>query len=102
MIQPSEKGLETDFLPAARCWHDRWQREDIHMPECEALPRCIFFNDQMKSMPAASELMKKDYCRSDHEKCARYFVLKTLDREAVPPDLYPSEKTRALELVKNH
>ncbi|MCM0755038.1 hypothetical protein M7784_07230 [Desulfovibrio aminophilus] len=69
------------------------------MADCEMLERCIFFNDKMASMPTMADMMKKKYCRGDNSKCARYMVCKKLGREAVPPDLTPSQTDRAEGLL---
>jgi hypothetical protein len=37
--------------------------------ECEKLPTCIFFNDQMDSMPAVADLLKSRYCRGAFAEC---------------------------------
>ena len=70
------------------------------MADCEVLATCIFFNDQMESRPATVEVMKNTYCRRSHDLCARYMVMKALGREAVPRDLFPSDKVRAEKLIK--
>ncbi len=72
------------------------------MVECEVLASCIFFNDQMASMPGTAELMKNNYCKQAPDACARYMVMKALGREAVPKDLYPSDKSKAKALLKTH
>ena len=51
------------------------------MADCELLERCPFFNDQLKNMPAASDTMKKIYCRWNFAKCARYRVAIALGRK---------------------
>jgi hypothetical protein len=76
--------------------------EGCKMRECDALAKCIFFNDQMASRPGTAELMKNNFCRSNYETCARYMVLKALGREAVPKDLFPSEEEKAKALLANH
>lgn len=71
------------------------------MAECVLLKKCIFFNEQMANLPATVALMKKNYCLGDNESCARYMVAAKLGRELVPPDLYPSDATRAKEILSN-
>jgi hypothetical protein len=44
------------------------------MADCECLPACPFFNDNMAGMPAMAEMMKKKYCRSQFETCARKLI----------------------------
>lgn len=70
------------------------------MAQCEVLPTCMFFNDLMESIPGTAELMKSNYCKKDYEACARYIVLKALGREAVPKDLFPSQRARAQALLQ--
>ncbi len=72
------------------------------MAECECLPRCPFFHDQMESMPAMAEMVKAQYCsgdRADNMKCARHMVFVVRGRDGVPSDLYPSELARAEALL---
>jgi hypothetical protein len=67
--------------------------------ECEKLPTCIFFNDQMDSMPAVADLLKSRYCRGAFAECARFRVTSKLGPESVPKDMYPSDAARADALL---
>ncbi len=67
--------------------------------DCECLPTCPFFNDQMAEMPSMSEIIKQRYCRGSNVHCARHMVFRTLGRTAIPKDLYPSQVERAEELI---
>lgn len=69
------------------------------MPECECLPKCIFFHDKMQDKPLTAEMMKKRLCLNEFELCARYRVFKALGRENVPGDLYPNQNERADEML---
>lgn len=72
------------------------------MADCECLPRCPFFHDQMASMPAMADMVKSQYCsgeRADNSKCARHMVFVVFGSPQVPSDLYPSEVERAEELI---
>jgi len=72
------------------------------MADCECLPKCPFFHDQMSNMPSTAELVKKQYCsgpNADNMKCARHMVFVVLGRDGVPSDLYPSETGRADKIV---
>ena len=71
------------------------------MAECECLPQCPFFNDKMADKPAIAGLMKKQYCLDKFENCARYMVFKALGREAVPANMFPNQKDRAVELLNS-
>lgn len=64
------------------------------MAECECLPGCPFFNDKMASKPATAQIMKKQYCLGDNERCARHQVKVAAGSNKVPPDLFPSETER--------
>ncbi len=69
------------------------------MADCECLPKCPFFHDKMANMPAMASIMKKRYCLGDSTYCARHTVFKSLGREAVPMDLFPSQLERATQLI---
>lgn len=71
------------------------------MADCECLEGCLFFNDKMEKMPAMSEMYKRNYCKGDFNGCARYMVFKALGKPAVPDSLYPNQKEKALEILKN-
>jgi len=67
---------------------------------CECISACPFFNDRMANMPAMASIYKKRYCEGNFEECARYIVFKALGKAAVPSDLFPNQKERALRLIK--
>jgi hypothetical protein len=69
------------------------------MVECECLAACPFFNDKMERIPATAEMYKKNYCKGDFENCARYMVFKVLGKPAVPANLYPNQKQKAIEIL---
>ncbi|MBN2248337.1 MAG: hypothetical protein JW733_06520 [Coriobacteriia bacterium] len=73
------------------------------MFECECLPRCPFFHDQMANMPSTAELIKKKFCSgptADNTHCARHMVFVRLGREGVPSDLYPSDVEQAQSILR--
>jgi len=70
------------------------------MPDCECIPICPFFNDQMAFKPALAAMCKSAYCHDNNGNCARYRVLKQLSREAVPLDLYPTMLAEAAALLE--
>lgn len=72
------------------------------MAECVCLPKCPFFNDKMKDMPAMIEVYKDKYCRSDNSRCARFMVFKALGREKVPLDLYPNQVEMAQKIIADN
>lgn len=67
--------------------------------DCEKLPKCIFFNDQMAQMPAVAELLKKQFCRGTFTECARFRVAAKLGAEKVPRDLFPQDQDGAARLL---
>lgn len=69
------------------------------MSDCQFVAKCIFFNDKMANMPSTAEMLKKKYCRSDFEHCARFMVATRLGRDKVPSDLTPSQMDRANVLL---
>ena len=69
------------------------------MATCEFLSACPFFNDHMANKPATAELYKQHYCREEPQECARLIVRRACGKEAVPADLLPNAKERALEIV---
>ena len=67
---------------------------------CECINQCPFFNDRMANMPAMAEIYKKRYCEGDFQECARYMVFKALGKPAVPSDLFPNQKEKALKILE--
>lgn len=63
------------------------------MPDCECLPRCPLFHDQMAAMPSTAEMIKGQ-CRSgpraDNAHCARHISFAVLGSAEVPSDIFPS------------
>ena len=69
------------------------------MADCQCLPKCPFFNDQMANMPSLASSMKRRYCQGDPGQCARHMVFEAMGREAVPMDLFPNQVERAGEIL---
>lgn len=69
------------------------------MADCECLPACIFFNDQMKGLDAIREMMKRRYCYGDNSDCARYMVFSALGKGRVPADLIPNQVEKARDFL---
>jgi hypothetical protein len=67
--------------------------------DCDRLPTCIFFNDQMEQMPAVAELLKSQFCRGEFADCARFQVAARLGGPNVPRDLFPQDRARANKLL---
>lgn len=73
------------------------------MGECAYLRGCPFFNDVMNGMPSTSRMVKSQYCsgsRADNRWCARFMVAEKIGRDAVPNNLYPSDLSRAREILR--
>ena len=75
------------------------KKKEKTMADCECLPTCPFFNDKMADKPAMADLLKSKYCRGDSSQCARHMVFEKLGKEAVPPDLFPSQHDRAQTIL---
>jgi len=69
------------------------------MAECELLVECPFFNDKLKNMPSASDMMKKTYCKWNYIKCARYKIAMEMGKKAVPGNMFPGDTLRANEML---
>lgn len=67
--------------------------------ECEKLPKCPFFNNQLAEMPAVIGLLKQTYCLGDKTECARYLVSNA--GAQVPSDLFPNDLSRARRLLQS-
>jgi hypothetical protein len=70
------------------------------MANCECLPGCPFFNDKMAEKPATANIMKKKYCLGDNSECARYIIFKSVGKEHVPSDLFPSQHERINKIIE--
>ena len=69
------------------------------MADCTLLATCVFFNDQMASIPSTAEIFKLKYCRGDNADCARFMVFSARGREHVPPDLFPNQLDIAQKVI---
>ncbi len=67
--------------------------------DCPSLNTCPFFNNKMKNMPKVAEMMKKKYCKGNYKECARYIVAQKKGKAAVPIDLFPSQKDKAMQII---
>ena len=72
------------------------------MANCEFLEKCPFFNDKMKGMPSAADMMKKIYCQWDYKNCARYMIFIALGKENLPADLFPGDRVKARSILIQH
>jgi hypothetical protein len=69
------------------------------MAGCECLPKCPFFNDNMKEMPKTAQRMKNRYCLGKFEECARFLIFKALGRDEIPQDLIPIKIDTAKSII---
>jgi hypothetical protein len=69
------------------------------MADCECLPKCPFFHDKMADRPATAEMMKKEYCQGNSEKCARHMVKAAAGSEHVPANLFPHQTQKVPEIL---
>lgn len=67
------------------------------MSDCPKLTKCPFFNDKMADKPAMANLYKKQFCKGNNDKCARFQVGSA--GKDVPLDLYPNQVDRVKELI---
>ncbi|WP_418790709.1 hypothetical protein [Phosphitispora sp. TUW77] len=70
------------------------------MADCECLQGCPFFNDKMPMDSGIGALYKRNYCKGDNTRCARYMVFKALGKPKVPNDLYPNNLDKATKLIE--
>jgi len=75
---------------------------DKKMSDCECLQKCAFFNDKVDKLPALSNILKRDFCRGDKNKCARYLLFSRLGPQSVPNYLYPTDKKQAKKILRTH
>jgi hypothetical protein len=69
------------------------------MADCEKLPACPFFHDQLPDMPEIADRLKAAYCRGDNSECARYMVASTIGPSHVPANLFPRHVFRAQKII---
>ena len=70
------------------------------MIECPRTSVCPFFQGKLPQMPPTVELIKRRYCFDNHLDCALFVVGEKKGFETLPKDLYPSQRDRALKLLK--
>lgn len=64
---------------------------------------CLFFDIALRDTPdIIVEGYKRNYCRANHEKCARKIVAGRIGRENVPADLGPHQASEAMHLLAQH
>lgn len=68
---------------------------------CELSSTCPFFNDKTGLRPEIAALFKARYCRGDNGDCSRYVVFVARGRDAVPVELSPHDRLRALRILRD-
>lgn len=68
--------------------------------DCPHIDRCPFFNDRLKDMPSMSNIYKRNYCKKEYERCARFRVSAAIGKENVPLDLFPNQDEKAEKIIK--
>ena len=69
------------------------------MAECLKLKTCPFFGDRMKETKVLADMMKRRYCLGTPAECARHRVSSA--GVPVPPDLFPNQRDRSEDLLRN-
>jgi len=67
------------------------------MPNCPKLENCLFFQDQLDSLPAVSQSAKIVFCRGAFSNCARFIVSEK--KGQVPDDLFPADGKKLEQLL---
>lgn len=65
---------------------------------CEIIQECEFFIYEMRIESIANRF-KSRYCFSCKDACARYMIFRASDLGYIPPDLYPNEYDKALDIL---
>lgn len=68
--------------------------------DCPNINSCPFFNDRLKDMPSMSNIYKRNYCKKEYEKCARFKVANAIGKENVPLDLFPNQEEKSKKIIK--
>jgi len=82
------------------------------MSECESREHCSFFMNEMGNSPSLVRLMRRRYCDSDKEHCARYMIKSMLYKGYTPKDdgavsalehevnrMYPNDLQKAHDII---
>lgn len=70
------------------------------MALCECIEKCPFFHDKLSGMPAMANMMKKQYCENEFERCARFRIREALGPGKVPGDVFPNDLAKVEGIVK--
>lgn len=72
------------------------------MSGCANAESCRFFAETIVGMPALAEIYRQNYCETDFESCARYFLYTRLGPGNVPPDLWPNQMVEAQRYLEEN
>ena len=72
------------------------------MPNCDKAEVCPFFNETADIVPTDCAMYKDTYCLGNFMRCARHMVCLAKGKDAVPGDLFPNQKEKALGLIYAH
>lgn len=67
---------------------------------CALTRACPYFNGQADITNEVLVMYRARYCKGSTADCARYLVFTALGREAVPAELHPNDKLKALAIVR--
>lgn len=67
---------------------------------CEFFKKCPFYNDKLPSEWGPGNMLKKKFCETDKNACARYQVAVAVGREYVPADLFPTRNELAAQIIE--
>lgn len=70
------------------------------MPECKYLDSCRMMAELLKVAPGLAGDYRENFCEGDFSKCARHMVAIALGPDKVPLDLFPTEASRASEVIE--
>ena len=72
------------------------------MEICERFEKCPFYQDKMIIETGVGKVLKKKYCETNKNACARYMVLQAIGPGYVDNTLFPHMKDRAIELIQTN
>ena len=83
------------------------------MSRCESSGECSFFQNEMGQMPSLVKVMKRRYCDTDKERCARYMIKQKMQKgftfsddsvlDEVERDMgqmYPNDMEKATRIIE--
>ena len=72
------------------------------MVKCEDSENCQFLNEIIiTTMPNSVNLYRRLYCEDNVKACARYMLTQAVGSDAVPHDLFPQHRDRAMTILRD-